>query len=148
MFFKKSERSTGVLPTSLRLPQNAITPEQVLRHHRERRGDMGGQARSHSSIYVLSFIEKTGFSYENTQTTVVSIENGLNHPYLIFSDCALIRFITPKIVYYSMKSSSRQCPNNCGKMHRCHIKITENKIQRWHAVPWQFCDKCKMMMPD
>ena len=49
---------------------------------------------------------------------------------------------------FCMKSSSRQCPNQCGKMHRVHIKITENKIQKWLTIPWQFCPVCKLMLPD
>ena len=40
----------GVSPQPLWLPPSAITPEQVLRHHRQLRGGMGGQA------FVPSFI--------------------------------------------------------------------------------------------
>ena len=47
-----------------------------------------------------------------------------------------------------MKSPSQQCRNGCGRMHRCHIKITENKIQRWLTIPWQYCLACKLMLPD
>jgi len=47
-----------------------------------------------------------------------------------------------------MKQKSKQCPNGHGAMKRCCIKITENKIQKWLTIPWQFCDKCKMMLPD
>jgi hypothetical protein len=63
--FKKTRTLMGVSPPPLRLPLNAMLHEQVIHHHREFRDGMGVQALSPSSIYVLSFIEKTGFSYEN-----------------------------------------------------------------------------------
>jgi hypothetical protein len=47
-----------------------------------------------------------------------------------------------------MKSPSRKCPNNHGAMKRCHIKITKDKVQSWHAIPWQYCPVCKMMLVD
>jgi hypothetical protein len=41
---KKSERSWGFHPPPLRLPPNAIPPEQGIRQHRiKRRGGKGGQ---------------------------------------------------------------------------------------------------------
>lgn len=46
-----------------------------------------------------------------------------------------------------MKSLYRQCPNGHGAMHRCYIRTSEHKIQRWHSIPWQYCPVCKMMLP-
>jgi hypothetical protein len=51
--FKKPERTTGVSPPPLRLPPNAMTPEQVKHHHRsKRRGCKGERALSPPSSYV------------------------------------------------------------------------------------------------
>jgi len=47
-----------------------------------------------------------------------------------------------------MKLASKQCPNNHGAMKRCHIKITKDRVQSWHAIPWQFCPECRVMLPD
>jgi hypothetical protein len=47
-----------------------------------------------------------------------------------------------------MKTAAKDCKNGCGKMHRCHIKVTENKIGKWLTIPWQFCPACKLMLPD
>ena len=47
----------GFTPARLWLPKNAITPEQVLRHHHsQRRGGIGGPALSSPSSYQCFFI--------------------------------------------------------------------------------------------
>ena len=55
-----SETLTGVAPPPLSLP-DAITPEQVLRHHRSAQGRYGGQALSLTTSYqyfIFHIIEK------------------------------------------------------------------------------------------
>jgi hypothetical protein len=47
-----------------------------------------------------------------------------------------------------MKSKSKQCPNNHGAMHRCHVKLTKDGKQRWQVIGWQYCTICKMMLMD
>lgn len=47
-----------------------------------------------------------------------------------------------------MKQKSKQCPNGHGAMKRCHIKTTKDCVQKWNAIPWQYCPDCKIMLPD
>ena len=39
-------------------------------------------------------------------------------------------------------------PKGDGAMHRAHIKITKDHIQKWLTISWQFCPVCKVMLPD
>ena len=57
-------------------------------------------------------------------------------------------FFSENSIRFYMKAKSRQCPNEHGAIHRCHIRTSEHKIQRWHSIPWQYCPVCKMMLPD
>ena len=57
MFKKNLNAQQKCHPPPLRLPQNAITSEKVLRHHRsKRRGGIGVQALSPPSSYMCIFI--------------------------------------------------------------------------------------------
>ena len=47
-----------------------------------------------------------------------------------------------------MKRPSKQCPNGHGAMHRAHVKVTRDKVSSWQAIPWQYCEKCGMILPD
>jgi hypothetical protein len=48
----------GFHPRRFGSPKNAITPEQVIRHHRsQRKGGKGGQALSPSSSYLCFYFK-------------------------------------------------------------------------------------------
>jgi hypothetical protein len=59
----KNRTLTRVSPPPLWLPQNAIIPEQVLRHHRDKyRGGMGGQEQSPLSSFTRCSLDGCYFS--------------------------------------------------------------------------------------
>jgi hypothetical protein len=67
MFLKKLERSTGVSPPPLRLPQNAIPPEKVIGHYRSQRRVVRGDRYCPLLILPVPFISTPDKrnSYEN-----------------------------------------------------------------------------------